>query len=126
MTLQGVALLDGQLRIPHRVSLLLSATALRADSRVGYLRNPNQQFSQLCNLLRSCRSLFSRSSWRKLGCAYASSMVFHGLIGSVSVSKLRFGSPMTQGSGGCLDADGSQSPPRKGQLQDLLRRGPLC
>src|SRR5438093_13748505 len=104
MTLQEVALLEDQIRIPHRVSLLLSATALRADSRAGCLRNPSQQFSQLCNLSRSCRSLFSRSSWRRLGCAYASSMVSHGLIGSVSVSKLRFGSPKMQGSGGWLDA----------------------
>src|SRR2546428_14142717 len=101
MTLQGVALLDGQIRIPHRVSLLLSATGLRADSRVGCLRNPNHQSSQLCNLLRSCCSLFSRSSWRKLVCAHASSMVFHGLIGSVSVSKIRFGRPITQGPVGC-------------------------
>src|SRR5207245_1848689 len=113
MTLQGVALLDGQIRIPHRVSLLLSATGLRADSRVGCLRNPNQQFSQLFNLLRSCCSLFSRSSWRKLGCAYASSMVFHEVDRICQCLKASdSGSPMTQGSGGCLDAAGSQIPPR--------------
>src|SRR5207245_9326584 len=47
------------------------------------------------------------------------------LIESVSVSGFRVGSPMMQGSGGCLVAAGSQIPPRKGQLQDLLRRGPV-